>query len=147
MPPWNRKKKVGGAQKERISRMDPAMTIFREAAGSSLFEGPISVSFSHPFTCSFMPHLVSPSSFFFSTLPFSTSEGTATLFSTTVKALIREWGSIRETSYLPDFIRVLLDQWLHFAKIFFLFIFSKNYYNVTFLLDLIDTKSNSEDFN
>lgn len=87
--------------------MDPAMTIFREAAGSSLFEGPTPVSVSSLSLPPLMYLTFASPSFFFSTLPFSTSEGTATLSSTTVKvAYVRGRGRIHRARYL---FQVLLE--------------------------------------
>jgi len=92
--------------------MDPAMTIFREAAGSSLFEGPTLVSVSPPlsYSSSLAPLCIAmPLSFPLFTSPFSMSGGTATLSSTTVKALVRRMRKSPRTCYLLGFIRVLLD--------------------------------------
>lgn len=50
--------------------------------------------------------------------PFSTSEGTATLSSTTVKALVRGWGRTRENKLPSNFYYSFIGRSLHFAKKF-----------------------------
>lgn len=138
MPPWNRKKKVGGAQKKRISRMDPAMTIFREAAGSSLFEGPTPISFSLSFSLLFsispflsrsllyIPRFASPS-FFYLALFLRAKVPPPCLRLPWRHSSEDEEGPTK-TSYLTSFIRVLLDGHCTLRRSFFLDFFQWTLY-------------------